>query len=198
MVDRLEELLAQIEDEDGEEQEDALALGAASAAPAPKAGDRPEYPADLERRDGPGQAEHPAALAPTEDGGGYLPGDRAAVKAATPLEETARMAGKSRPESPWTRLGAEQGGRLAGPAAAGTVTGAASAPDGTGERGLEELYRRTAQASRPAVQTPPPVEQAGRTLRAEEPGRAAELTVDELDRAVRRDSRRYDGGMSIF
>lgn len=65
------------------------------------------------------------------------------------------------------------------------------------QSGLEALYRRAAQASRPPVQNLP-VEQAGRTLRAEEPGRAAALTVDELDRAVRRDSRRYDGGMTIF
>lgn len=65
------------------------------------------------------------------------------------------------------------------------------------ESGLEELYRQTAQAFHPVSQTVL-VEQAGRTVRAEEPGRTAALTVDELDRAVRRDSRRYDGGMMIY
>lgn len=65
------------------------------------------------------------------------------------------------------------------------------------EIGLEGLYRQTVRAVRPAPQVLP-VEQAGRTARAEEPGRTAALTVDELDRAVRRDSRRYDGGMTIF
>ncbi len=65
------------------------------------------------------------------------------------------------------------------------------------EIGLEGLYRQTVRAVRPAPQALP-VEQAGRTVRAEEPGRTAALTVDELDRAVRRDSRRYDGGMNIF
>lgn len=65
------------------------------------------------------------------------------------------------------------------------------------EIGLEGLYRQTVRAVRPAPQALP-VEQAGRTVRAEEPGRTAALTVDELDRAVRRDSRRYDGGMTIF
>lgn len=65
------------------------------------------------------------------------------------------------------------------------------------ESGLEGLYRQAVQASRPAPQALP-VEQAGRTVRAEEPGRVAALAVDELDRAVRRDSRRYDGGMMIF
>ena len=65
------------------------------------------------------------------------------------------------------------------------------------EIGLEGLYRQTVRAVHPAPQALP-VEQAGRTVRAEEPGRTAALTVDELDRAVRRDSRRYDGGMTIF
>ena len=62
---------------------------------------------------------------------------------------------------------------------------------------LEGLYRRTAQAVRPPAQNLP-VEQAGRTRLDEKPERAAALTVDELDWAVRRDSRRYDGGMTIY
>jgi len=201
VVDRLEELLAQMADEDDEEQEDALSLEAASAASAPRAEDLPARPGDVEHREGPGQAEDPAALAPTER---YLGGDEAAAEEFAPQrgpaersEGAAQMAGKGWPESPGIRLGAEQSGKPAGPFAAETDTETASAADGTAERGLEELYRRTAQASRPAVRTLP-VEQAGRTLRAEEPGRTAELTMDELDRAVRRDSRRYDGGMSIF
>lgn len=65
------------------------------------------------------------------------------------------------------------------------------------EAGLEGLYRQTVQAGRPAMQGLP-VEQAGRTRPAEEPGRTAALTVEELDRAVRRDSWRYDGGMTLF
>lgn len=65
------------------------------------------------------------------------------------------------------------------------------------QAGLEGLYRQTAQAVRPAAPALPP-EQAGRTARAQEPGGNPSLAVDELDRAVRRDSRRYDGGMSIF
>lgn len=40
--------------------------------------------------------------------------------------------------------------------------------------------------------------QAAWTARMGEAETARQLTVDELDRAVRRDSRRYDGGMSIF
>jgi len=65
------------------------------------------------------------------------------------------------------------------------------------ERGLEGLYQQTVRATRPAAQAAP-AGQAGHTFRAEEPGRTAALTVEELDRAVRRDSRRYDGGMTLF
>ena len=68
---------------------------------------------------------------------------------------------------------------------------------GPAQAGLEGLYRQAVQGLRPAASALPP-EQAGRTARTQEPGSAASLAVDELDRAVRRDSRRYDGGMSIY
>ena len=63
--------------------------------------------------------------------------------------------------------------------------------------GLEALYQRTAQAVRPEA---PGLDDggAGIAVRAEEPVPAAALTVEELDRAVRRDSRRYDGQMELF
>ena len=65
------------------------------------------------------------------------------------------------------------------------------------QAGLEGLYRQTVRGLQPAAPALPR-EQGGRTVRAQEPGSAASLAVDELDRAVRRDSRRYDGGMSIY
>ncbi len=65
------------------------------------------------------------------------------------------------------------------------------------QAGLEGLYRQTVRGARPAAPALPP-EQAGQPARAQELGGTAPLAVDELDRAVRRDSRRYDGGMSIF
>ena len=90
-------------------------------------------------------------------------------------------------------------------AARGGITGTAldgagrSGPGRAGpeQAGLKGLYRQTVRGLRPAAPALPP-EQAGRTVRAQEPGSAASLAVDELDRAVRRDSRRYDGGMSIY
>lgn len=74
-----------------------------------------------------------------------------------------------------------------------------SAPAGPeeAERGLEKLYRQAAQAARPVLQTVGG-EQTVRMVRTGEAETPRQLTVDELDRAVRRDSRRYDGGMSIF
>ncbi len=62
--------------------------------------------------------------------------------------------------------------------------------------GLEALYRQTARAAwaASALETRP----VERMVRVQEAERGAALTAEELDRAVRRDSRRYDGGMSIF
>ena len=99
--------------------------------------------------------------------------------------EAVRMTAEGTMGASAERLSVEKGGELARVVRHGA------------ESGLEGLYRQTVRASRPAPQALP-VEQAGRTVRAEEPGRTAALTVDELDRVVRRDSRRYDGGMTIF
>lgn len=80
-----------------------------------------------------------------------------------------------------------------GPAAADTVT---DSPQ-PAERGLERLYRQAVRAARPAAQAPAAPPQ-GQAVRLGEPETPRQLTVDELDRAVRRDSRRYDGGLDIF
>ena len=99
-------------------------------------------------------------------------------------------------ELAWTGLERAARGGAAGPELEGMGrSGLAQA--GLEQAGLKGLYRQTVQGLRPAAPALPP-EQAGRTARAQEPGSAASLAVDELDRAVRRDSRRYDGGMSIY
>ena len=74
-------------------------------------------------------------------------------------------------------------------------SGAAQA--GLEQAGLKGLYQQAVRGLRPAAPALP-TEQAGRSARAQEPGSTASLAVDELDRAVRRDSRRYDGGLSIY
>lgn len=64
------------------------------------------------------------------------------------------------------------------------------------DSGVEWLYR---QAARAEWQTVPAAGAVSAARLAETgSGSAAALTVEELDRAVRRDSRRYDGEMSIY
>lgn len=99
---------------------------------------------------------------------------------------------------------AEPGGPVDGLEQAVRMQAAGTALDGVRQAsasaagsGLEGLYRQAVEAARPAAPALAP-ERAGRTVRVQEPGSAASLAVDELDRAVRRDSRRYDGGLSIF
>ena len=126
------------------------------------------------------------------------------VRAAEPEVEAAEKLAAERVERTEGGLGTALGGvSPAGWAAQKTVEEPPEAAPagkrraGGGQTGLEGLYRQTVQGTRPAAPALPP-EQAGRPVRAKEPGSAASLAVDELDRAVRRDSRRYDGGMAIF
>lgn len=93
----------------------------------------------------------------------------------------------------------ETGGHLeTGAEAAGAGSpGPARKPDRGSSAALLELYRGAAEGARaPAPALAP--ERGFRTALEREAGGAPGLTVEELDRAVRRDSRRYDGGMSIF
>ena len=203
MVDRLEELLAQMADEDDEDQEDALALEAERVppdAPAPGSEGQTEGSEDLGSREEAAQTERETASASIENGELWEKIPRIGGE-QTPEDDrlaSAHENGLTAARAPRAGNGQTVGGlEPAKLATAAEDAAAAPAPGAVAEGGLEELYRRTAQASRPTAQSLP-VEQAGRTRSAEEPGRTAALTVDELDRAVRRDSRRYDGGMSIF
>ncbi len=68
---------------------------------------------------------------------------------------------------------------------------------GSALAGLAALYRGAAAEGR--APAPAAVPEGGRRTVLERTAEGAPgLTVEELDRAVRRDSRRYDGGMSIF
>lgn len=232
MVDRLEELLALLEDEDDEdEREDALELRAEAAVPAAPASEveTEEAVEGGRKRAADPLVEDEDALAETgalswmpdgkvrsvsAEGQDEMPGADGSIAGAgenaAAEHETA--------EFWWDELAAPVMGQngsmalrrpgagdveMAELAGGSKQTGAAEELGAVmesmrlAEKGLEGLYKQTVQASRPAAQSLP-VEQAGRTVRADEPGRTAALTVDELDRAVRRDSRRYDGGMTIF
>ena len=144
-------------------------------------------------RDGPEQAQ-------TERRPGVLEWHRAAQQSAAPAwrpEGAARNGGQIwQVEKFREGVPAWQG---EGPRRTPETEEHHSVPQGPeeGRRGLEELYRQTAQAARPASLAAE-AGQAARTARMGEAETDRQLTVDELDRAVRRDSRRYDGGMSIF
>lgn len=196
MTDRLEELLALMDDEDEEEQREG---GSTLTEGAPPVG------APLEKR----PEERAAGEDAPADGSAPEQDAREAQNGAEPA---------SAQEQVWPILDGDGPGAAAarrqpeGPGDAPPEEGNAPREDRDGERGaemarvirrgdesgLDGLYRRAVQASRPAAPQVLPPEQAGRPFRAEEPGRTAALTVEELDRAVRRDSRRYDGGMTLF
>lgn len=199
MIDRLEELLGMMGDEDEDGQEDALALGierAAGSVPAPVpesgTGEGAGAQADVL-----GGTEDGPVVSPIEkEGPGIVP--RGSVGPLGERRSQGDAVSREVSDAPWAGIGRPAG--TPGPVKPQTATPAAeaeAAPAGSEEAGLEELYRRTARAVRPAAQGVPEG-RTGRTRPAEEPGGTAALTVDELDRAVKRDSRRYDGGMSIF
>lgn len=156
-------------------------------------------------RDGPEQAQ-------TERRPGVLEWHRAAQRPAAPAWRPEGTAGSG--SQVWPEGAARNGGQIwqvekfregvpawqgEGPRRTPETEEHHSVPQGPeeGRRGLEELYRQTAQAARPASLAAE-AGQAAWTARMGEAETARQLTVDELDRAVRRDSRRYDGGMSIF
>lgn len=156
-------------------------------------------------RDGPEQAQ-------TERRPGVLEWHRAAQQSAAPAWRPEGTAGSG--SQVWPEGAARNGGQIwqvekfregvpawqgEGPRRTPETEEHHSVPQGPeeGRRGLEELYRQTAQAARPASLAAE-AGQAARTARMGEAETDRQLTVDELDRAVRRDSRRYDGGMSIF
>ena len=202
MIDRIEELLGLLAAEDEEEREDGFTLSVTEeSVPAfpredEEAGDGGTGDRSGERtagESGPDRLEPIAGelwkggpvwtvrgTGPETDGVQKI----AAVKRTARTEEAVLPSGDEEPV--WAGLE-----RAARSGAEGLAL------EGAGRSGLAGLYRQTVQGLRPAAPALPS-EQAGRTVRAQEPGSAASLAVDELDRAVRRDSRRYDGGMSIY
>ena len=214
MIDRIEELLQSLAAEEDEEQREdvpALAVTQEGVPASPRVDGERAGDGGREDRDG-GQAA------------GIAPWPR--QEPAAGETEIAEIAGELWKDGPvWTARGVEAEmdgiqrsaaevrtaraeenlppaweGALIRSGPQWTARGAAqedAGRSGTARDGLDGLYRQTVGGLRPAAPALPP-EQAGRTARAQEPGSAASLAVDELDRAVRRDSRRYDGGMSIY
>lgn len=216
LVDRLEELLALLKDEDDDgEREDALAMVAEAAVPAAPAAEiktekmtkisAGQRASALEEDSGdPAEAGESWTQrqdeAPGADGGdeGGAAGNGAAELWTDGLVAAMGAGGFVALRRPGGGDAAleELGGRP-GQADTAAEADAAAGRMRSAEQGLEGLYRQAVQAGRPAAQGLP-AQQAERSARAEEPERTAALTVEELDRAVRRDSWRYDGGITIY
>lgn len=225
MIDRIEELLSGMaaEEKDDEEQEGVPALTRTADVPSLRedggeaGGTGPAgEPAPVEMRDGRSggrtageiAAERPVVTAGKAADGAtedtlWKKGPVWTVRSAAPeIDAVRRQAMADRTGEAAEVLGAAKAGGTE-PAGAEQMAAGARAEWAAGIRaaeasaGLEGLYRQAVRGVRPAAPALPP-ERAGRTARVQEPGSAASLAVDELDRAVRRDSRRYDGGMSIF
>lgn len=133
----------------------------------------------------------PAGMAPLTAPGRENPGQGAGTAAAG-IDPAFPTPGPEEPEGE-DLVWLFQGGSETGP-----VGGAALETGRTAREtfsGLEGLYRRVTEGA--LVPAPVPAAIAGQgAIREEAP--AAGLTAEELDRAVRRDSRRYDGAMSIY
>lgn len=208
MTDWIELMLGEDEEEAEDEERPALDGTAELRPPGPP---RPEAvdeaegkPAPEGRTDGPadagGTAYRPGAGEPAHrrpwDEGTENPGPLPQALAAA-----AREAGGMKP-APGA---AGYAGRTADGISGGeTGAGAAEGPlrrtaevEQAGDRGLAELYRQTARAIRPAASAAAPA-RIGLRAPEREDGAPPPLTAEELDRAVRRDSRRYDGGMTIY
>lgn len=97
----------------------------------------------------------------------------------------------------WPGAGDVELARTDAPSDRAVEDGLATPPQ-PARRGLEALYRQAAQAARPAAPQAQAAPRPGQAVRLGEPDTPRQLTVDELDRALRRDSRRYDGGLEIF
>lgn len=207
MTDRLEEVLEQLEDE----QEDREVLALVQAAP-PFPG---QAGAGREQGEEPGGVRSDGAAAPS---GTPLPAEQAgqARPGADEPEAPRRRDGTGGevwaagvPErSPggtrvlWPEEGAGQprggeaweAGRLtAGPS---NWAGAGTSRTRPGRDSVPELYRQVSRAVWAAGAAAPAAQAV--TVTEQRAAPAAGLTVGELDRAVRRDSRRYDGGMTLY
>ena len=212
MTDRIEELLGSLGAEDEEEQEEVLALPVTEET-VPFSPHRDEGEAGDSGKSSGGTAEKREAVVSSGlrsewSESGEAPEGRTAFAQSESLGRVANRrsvtTGEITSEQPdlmarelwkvgpaWTVRGGTMSPALEGVGRSG------AARAGLEQAGLKGLYRQTVQGLRPAAPVLLP-EQVGRTARAQEPGSAASLAVDELDRAVRRDSRRYDGGMSIY
>lgn len=191
MIDRLEEVLRGVRPEEENRLLELLRQGGVVRV---AAAEDVEESAGQERADG---TSHPAAvdfpeLDPVGDG------EWAGVQAKTMPEESLARFTANDPAAVLTALARRAMGqtrlRAKGTAQNGGILTVEAGQD-SGDAVIRSLYRRTAEAVRDAAAAR--TENRAVVIR-EAPETGSGLTVRELDIAVRRDSRRYDGAMNIY
>ncbi len=219
MIDRLAELLGILETEDEDEREQDEDVVDAAPLTGPERRETAPVPAETEPPEQPGEAE-PApgtrqkdGTAP-EEGGPQVPAIPE-EDLSEPVPEELAQAVRETDAVRAARSGApKEDGGMADPLPA--LTGEdGPVPEGAAKRfgeaiwppaagqggdpsGLELLYRAAARAAEPVFEAPAAGQTGDRPLPDPVLSQAARMSVEELDRAMRRDSRRYDGGMTIY
>ena len=200
MTDYLEQLLRQAQDRERQEEGEltlpapSLTLPPAAEADglsAPDGQERPPFP----RAEGTGEGEtDPAVEAASvwrnlHRGGAFSPPGRDLAAPGGAAEELLAQVGSALPPE-----GSFQT-RLSPPAAGGEAGLLPPRGQGGEDAPLLELYRQV----RAGDWAPGGIARGGGVaVVREEVSPRQELTLGRLDRAMRRDSRRYDGGMSIY
>lgn len=187
MTDLLEELLDEME----EDEEPGETDGWRELTAAPRI---PEGPGAAERQeDAGGREDRPGPRDELTGKNAAEPLRQRGSEAALPEEATAE-------EWEPAASAADRSGDVTGlvrvrrEAAKMELAGVRAADSGAW--GTLELYRGAARGIRSAQTTAAPA--AGAAVTERMTAGTGSLTVDELDRAVRRDSRRYDGGMELY
>ena len=187
MTDYLERLLRQAQDRERRE-EGELVLPALSLTLPPAAEADGLSPAEGRRETGPG-AEAASVWRNLHRGGAFSPPGRDPAAPGGAAEELLAQAGSALPpEGPFQPP-------LSPPAAGGEAGLLPPRGQGGEDAPLLELYRQVRAGD---WATGGIARGGGVAVVREEVSPRQELTLGRLDRAMRRDSRRYDGGMSIY
>lgn len=175
MTDLLEELLALLPEDEETEETGSWAEGTA----APRI---PEGPGAAEEQEGGAREDRPALRTGL------------AGEAGSPLRRgTDGRAEWSMAETPEGAAGISEEQKMLRRYRQADEAARSAARNGQMDaRGAEDLYRQAARGTRALLPAAYP-QQPERVTTG-----TSSLTVDELDRAVRRDSRRYDGGMELY
>ncbi len=215
MTDWIEELLSSVADDENEEQKDedvteTAAPGGGTARRTVIPAEEPEGQIPGERQSG-GTHQWEQTRETAEEESGIPPEARRPEREETHLPEARRpereetLLPEARQPVRKETLLPEVEKAVSGEAILPPIAGEAEplqlpeAGAGDSESGLTELYHQVARAAETAWDAASAAQSgADRVLPEPVPAEPIRVTMEELDRAMRRDSRRYDGGMTIY